>query len=122
MEEIKSKLEEASGLPNCCGAIDGTHIIMTLPTVQTSDDCCDLEDNYSMLFLQGIVDHEMRFLDIVTGWPGGMTVSRFLMCSGFFKLCEGGQRLNENFRTLSGGVEIREYLVGGLAILCFPGS
>ncbi|CAL2234649.1 unnamed protein product [Prunus armeniaca] len=73
MEEIKSKLEEASGLPNCCGAIDGTHIIMTIPTVQTSDDCCDLEDNYNMLFLQGIVDHEMRFLDIVTGWPGGMT-------------------------------------------------
>ncbi|CAL2244055.1 unnamed protein product [Prunus armeniaca] len=25
MEEIKSKLEEAFGLPNCCGAIDGTH-------------------------------------------------------------------------------------------------
>ncbi|BFG43007.1 hypothetical protein CerSpe_292810 [Prunus speciosa] len=49
MEEIKSKLEEAFGLPNCCGAIDGTHIIMTLPTVQTSDDWCDLEDNYSIL-------------------------------------------------------------------------
>ncbi|CAL8159485.1 unnamed protein product [Prunus armeniaca] len=94
---------------------------MTLPTVQTSDDCCDLEDNHIMLFLQGIVDHEMRFLDIVTGWPGGMTVSRLLMRSGFFKLCEGGQRLNENFRTLS-GVEIREYLVGGLAILCLRGS
>ncbi|KAI5336662.1 hypothetical protein L3X38_015930 [Prunus dulcis] len=118
MEQIKSKLEEAFGLPNCCGAIDGTHIIMTLPTVQTSDDCCDLEDNYSMLLLQGIVDHELRFLDIVSGWPGGhdggMTVSRLLKCSGFFKLCEGGQRLNENVRTLSRGVEIREYLVGGL--------
>ncbi|CAB4313150.1 unnamed protein product [Prunus armeniaca] len=71
MEEIKSELEEAFGLPNCCGSIDGTHIITTLPTVQTSDDCCDLEDNYSMLFLQRIVDHEMRFLGVVTGWPGG---------------------------------------------------
>ncbi|XP_016650393.1 PREDICTED: RNA-binding protein 39-like [Prunus mume] len=70
---------------------------MTLPTTQTSDDWCDLKDNYSML-LQGIVDHEMRFLDIVTGWPGGMTVSRLLKCSGFFKLCEGGQRLNENLK------------------------
>ncbi|KAL6271478.1 hypothetical protein ACE6H2_028389 [Prunus campanulata] len=76
MEEIKSKLEEAFGLPNCCGAIDG--------------NC----------------DHEMRFVDIVTGWPGGMTVSRLLKCSGFFKLCEGGQHLNENVRTLSGGVEL----------------
>ncbi|ONI15265.1 hypothetical protein PRUPE_3G034000 [Prunus persica] len=102
MEEIKSKLEEAFGLPNCCGAIDGIDIIMTLPT--------------------GIVDQELRFLDIVSGWPGGMTVSRLLKCSGFFKLCEGGQRLNENVRTLSGGVEIREYLVGAarsLAVTAF---
>ncbi|BFG24101.1 hypothetical protein CerSpe_103750 [Prunus speciosa] len=62
----------------------------------------------------------MRFLDIVTGWPGGMTVSRLLKCSGFFKLCEGGQRLNENVRTLSGGVEIREYLVGGIGYPLLP--
>lgn len=113
MEEIKSKLEASFGLPNCCGAIDATHIIMTLPTVQTSDDWCDPENNYSML-LQGIVDHEMRFLDIVTGWPGGMTVSRLLKCSGFFKLCDIGERLNGNVRTLSGGIKIREYIVGGL--------
>ncbi|CAL8178425.1 unnamed protein product [Prunus armeniaca] len=72
------------------------------------------------MLLQGIVDHEMRFLDIVTGWPGGMTVSRLLKCSGFFKLCEGGQRLNENVITLSGGVEIREYLVGGVGYPLLP--
>ncbi|KAF3436260.1 hypothetical protein FNV43_RR23352 [Rhamnella rubrinervis] len=113
MEEIKSKLEASFGFPNCCGAIDATHIIMTLPTVQTSDDWCDPENNYSML-LQGVVDHEMRFLDIVTGWPGGMTVSRLLKCSGFFKLCDSGERLNGNIRTLSGGTRIREYIVGGV--------
>ncbi|KAM1042001.1 hypothetical protein FF1_031155 [Malus domestica] len=119
MEEIKSEFEASFGLPNCCGAIDGTHIIMTLPTVQTSDDWCDSEENYSML-LQGIVDHEMRFLDIVTGWPGGMTASRLLKCSGFYKLCEGGQRLNGDVGSLSGGVEIREYLVGGAGYPLLP--
>ncbi|GKU86523.1 hypothetical protein SLEP1_g1035 [Rubroshorea leprosula] len=36
MEEIKSKFEELFGLPNCCGALDTTHIVMTLPTVQNS--------------------------------------------------------------------------------------
>ncbi|KAK9945253.1 hypothetical protein M0R45_010778 [Rubus argutus] len=119
MEEIKSKIEASFGLPNCCGAIDGTHIIMTLPTVQASDDWCDPEKNYSML-LQGTVDHEMRFLDIVTGWPGGMTVSRLLKCSGLFKLCESGQRLNGNVRTLSEGGEIREYVVGGVGYPLLP--
>lgn len=119
MGEIKSKLEASFGFPNCCGAIDATHIIMTLPAVQTSDDWCDPENNYSML-LQGVVDHEMRFLDIVTGWPGGMTVSRLLKCSGFYRLCNGGERLNGNVRTLSGGVETREYIVGGIAYPLLP--
>ncbi|XVF83602.1 hypothetical protein PTKIN_Ptkin16aG0502600 [Pterospermum kingtungense] len=33
MEQIKSKFEKIRGLPNCCGAIDITHIVMTLPTI-----------------------------------------------------------------------------------------
>ncbi|XVF32526.1 hypothetical protein REPUB_Repub17cG0090200 [Reevesia pubescens] len=119
MQEIKSKFEALFGLPNCCGAIDATHIIMTLPAVQTSDDWCDQESNYSM-FLQGIVDHEMRFLDIVTGWPGGMSVSRLLKCSGIFRLCEAGERLNGSKRTLSEGLEIREFIVGGIAYPLLP--
>ncbi|XP_042479429.1 protein ANTAGONIST OF LIKE HETEROCHROMATIN PROTEIN 1 [Macadamia integrifolia] len=114
IEEIKSKFESAFGLPNCCGAIDATHIVMTLPAVETSSDWSDRANNYSM-FLQGIVDDEMRFLDIVTGWPGGMTFSRLLKCSGFFKLCESQQRLNGHVKMLSNGVEIREFIVGGAA-------
>lgn len=112
MQEIKLGFEASFGLPNCCGAIDGTHIMMTLPAVQTSDDWCDQEKNYSML-LQGIVDHEMRFIDIMTGLPGGMTFSRLLKCSAFFRLSENGERLNGNVRALSGGDVIREYVVGG---------
>lgn len=119
LEEIKSKFEAYFGLPNCCGAIDATHIVMTLPAVETSDDWCDQENNYSM-FVQGVFDDEMRFLDIVTGWPGGMTVSRLLKCSGFYKLCEAGERLNGNLRTLSEGVEIRDFVVGGSSYPLLP--
>ncbi|XWS31531.1 hypothetical protein CRYUN_Cryun23aG0084600 [Craigia yunnanensis] len=92
---------------------------MTLPAVQSSDDWCDQESYYS-LFLQGIVDHEMRFLDIITGWPGGMSVSRLLKCSGFFRLCEAGDRLNGSIRTLSEGLEMREFIVGGVAYPLIP--
>ncbi|XP_057508400.1 protein ANTAGONIST OF LIKE HETEROCHROMATIN PROTEIN 1-like [Actinidia eriantha] len=113
MQEIKSKFEASFGLPNCCGAIDATHIVMTLPAVETSDDWCDQEKNYSM-FLQVIVDDEMRFLDIVTGWPGRMPISRMLKCSGFYKLCYSGNRLNGNARTNSERAEIREFIVGGV--------
>ncbi|MQM14556.1 hypothetical protein Taro_047492 [Colocasia esculenta] len=119
MNEIKSRLEMTFGLPNCCGAIDATHIIMTLPAVESSDDWCDQESNYSM-FLQGIVDHEMRFLDIVTGWPGSMTLSRLLKCSGFSKLCESGKRLNGTIKLTTDKMEIREFIVGDSAYPLLP--
>ncbi|KAJ6829588.1 protein ANTAGONIST OF LIKE HETEROCHROMATIN PROTEIN 1 [Iris pallida] len=119
MEQIKSELETACRLPNCCGAIGATHIIMTLPAVESSDDWCDQESNYSM-FLQGVVDHERRFLDIVTGWPGSMTMSRLLKFSGFFKLCEVGKRLNGPVKMSAERAEIREFIVGDCAYPLLP--
>ncbi|KAK7243015.1 hypothetical protein RIF29_37799 [Crotalaria pallida] len=119
MQQIKQGFEVSFGLPNCCGAIDATHILMTLPAVQTSDDWCDQEKNYSML-VQGIVDHEMRFIDMITGLPGGMTFSRLLKCSAFFRLSEKGERLNGDDRSLGGGDVIREYVVGGCSYPLLP--
>lgn len=116
IEEIKATLEAVYGLPNCCGAVDATHIIMTLPAVESSEDWCDPAKNYSM-FLQGIVDDEMRFIDIVTGWPGSMTFSRLMKCSGFFKLCEAGNRLNGPVKVSAENAEIREYIAGDS---CYP--
>ncbi|VFQ83776.1 unnamed protein product [Cuscuta campestris] len=119
VEKIKSEFQRSFGLPNCCGAIDTTHIVMTLPAVQTSDDWCDQENNYSML-LQGIVDDEMRFLDIVTGWPGGMSASRLLKFSGFYKMCQSGDRLNGSAKITNEGLEIREYIVGDFGYPLLP--
>ncbi|PKA59743.1 hypothetical protein AXF42_Ash011867 [Apostasia shenzhenica] len=113
IEQTKQALEASFGIPNCCGAIDATHIIMTLPAVESSDDWCDQESNYSM-FMQVVVDHEMRFLDMVTGWPGSMTVSRLLKFSGIYKLCESGKRLNGS------RAEIREHLIGDSAYPLLP--
>lgn len=112
MEEIKSKFERMRGLPNCCGAIDITHIMMTLPTADSSDDVwLDGEGNCSMT-LQAIVDPEMRFRNIITGWPGSMSDDIVLRSSGFFKLCEEGTCLNGKRMVLSEGTEVREFIVG----------
>ena len=46
---LKSALETGFGLPGCLGAVEATHVVMTLPAVQTSDDWCDPKRNYSML-------------------------------------------------------------------------
>ncbi|XP_020571718.1 protein ALP1-like [Phalaenopsis equestris] len=114
IKSIKYKFERVRGLPNCCGAIDTTHIMMCLPSADSSNKVwLDPEKNHSML-LQAVVDPEMRFRDIVTGWPGSMNEFAILHDSGFFKLCEKGLRLNGKTE-LKEGSEIREYIIGDSA-------
>ncbi|XWS75009.1 hypothetical protein CRYUN_Cryun01aG0048200 [Craigia yunnanensis] len=86
MEQIKSKFEKIRGLPNCCGAIDITHVVMTLPTMDPSNNVWfDQEKNYSMI-LQAVVDPEMRFRDVIVGWPGSLSDAIVLRNSGLSDL------------------------------------
>lgn len=118
LEKIKEGFEQL-GIPNCCGAIDVTHMIMTLPSVESSADWYDKEQNYSMA-LQAIVDQDMRFRDILTGWPGSMNESRLLRNSGFFRLCESGQRLHGPPKRLSEGKQVCEFIVGDMGYPLLP--
>ncbi|KAL8129895.1 hypothetical protein V2J09_019050 [Rumex salicifolius] len=112
MSEIKAKFKKVRGLPNCCGAIETTHILMCLPIADpTTKVWCDHERNHSMV-LQAVVDPDMRFRDIVTGWPGKISDSLVLKNSNLFKLCEKGKRLNGKTQEILEGQELREYIVG----------
>ncbi|TXG49717.1 hypothetical protein EZV62_025592 [Acer yangbiense] len=120
MENLKSKFEKIRGLHNCCGAIDITHIVMNIPAVDPSNNVwLDREKSYSMI-LQAIVDPEMRFRDIITGWPGSLNDALVLQNSGFFKLAEEGKRLNGKKLQLSEGTELREYIVGDTGFPLLP--
>lgn len=110
--EIKSKFEKLKGLPNCCGAIDTTHIHMLMSSSDAETKIwIDSEKNHSMV-VQAIVDPDLRILDIVTGWPGKLNDFSILQSSNFHYLCEKGERLNGKKMKISEGVEIREYIVG----------
>lgn len=112
MNSIKSKFEKIKGFPNCCGAVDVTHITISLPASEHSSNVwLDHKNNHSMV-LQAIVDPDMKFRDIVTGWPGKMEDSVIFKNSNFNKLCDKGERLNGKKLKLSEGSEIREYIVG----------
>ncbi|KAJ7975849.1 Harbinger transposase-derived nuclease [Quillaja saponaria] len=120
MKEIKSKFENIWGLPNCCGAVDITHVMMTLPTIHSSDNVwLDQEKNCSMI-LQAIVDPDLRFRDIVTGWPGSLCDDSVLQSSNFFKLTKAGKRLNGSPIALPEGTMLREYIVGDAGFPLFP--
>ncbi|XP_059317656.1 protein ALP1-like isoform X2 [Lycium ferocissimum] len=120
MKDIKSKFANIRGLPNCCGAVDITHIMFCLSTSDPSSKVwSDLEKNHSMI-LQAIVDPDMRFLDILAGWPGSLSDSEVLKCSRFFKLVEEGKRLGgQNFK-LSNDTDLREYIVGDSGFPLLP--
>ncbi|CAK8536127.1 unnamed protein product [Lathyrus sativus] len=112
MNIIKSKFEKIQGFPNCCGAIDVTHITLCLPASEhSSNSWLDHKKNHSMV-LQAIVDPDMKFRDIVAGWPGKMMDWLVFESSNFNKLCNKGERLNGKKLKISQGSEIREYIIG----------
>ncbi|XP_019177357.1 PREDICTED: putative nuclease HARBI1 [Ipomoea nil] len=120
VSRIKSKFEQIRGLPNCCGAIDTTHITMMLSSSeQTADVWVDKMENHSMI-LQAIVDPDMKFRDIVTGLPGKMGKASVLQSSTFFKLCQKGERLNGKTIKLSAETEVEEYIVGDSGFPLYP--
>lgn len=121
MTEVKSKFEKIRGLPNCCGAIDTTHIKMCLPSSKNKSNVVwyDNEKHHSMI-LQAIVDTDMRFLDIVTGWPGSVSDSTAFKSSSFFKLCNEGKRLNGEAMKLPEGTELKEYIIGDIGFPLLP--
>ncbi|CAI9770544.1 unnamed protein product [Fraxinus pennsylvanica] len=120
MAEIKTKFEKIRGLPNCCGAIDTTHIKMMLTSSdQGADTWLDRKENHSMI-LQVIVDSDLRFRDIVTGWPGKMNDYSVLQSSNFFKLCEKGERLNVEKLTLLEQTGVGEYIIGDTGYPLLP--
>eukprot|EP01018_Ginkgo_biloba_P032004 Gb_41474 [translate_table: standard] len=110
LHQIKEGFHLKQGFPNCCGAIDATHIQMDLPYNESSIDWYDCEHNYSML-VQAIVDSNMRFLDICTGWLGSLNDTCLLRNSSFYRLCEGGERFNGHLVSI-GTIDMREYIVG----------
>ncbi|KAI4351101.1 hypothetical protein L6164_005487 [Bauhinia variegata] len=120
MEDIKHKFKKICGLSNCFGALDITHIMMTLPSIDSLNDVwLDRERNCSMI-LHAIVDPDMRFLDITTGWPGSLSDDYVLRSSAFFELAEEGKKLNGADKTITEDIVLREYIIGDSGFPLLP--
>jgi len=66
---VKQKLYHLSGIPNCIGVIDGTHIFIHTPSGNIEVMFVCRKGGHS-INVQIVCDAENRILDIVVKWPG----------------------------------------------------
>ncbi|MCO5583755.1 hypothetical protein L7F22_037669 [Adiantum nelumboides] len=118
LQQVKDGFEAKQGFPNCCGAIDVTHINMDLPPGEVLAHWFDRDHNYSMT-LQAVVDSDMRFLDIMCGMPGVCNDIRILQNSSLYMKAKSNAILNDP-PLIRGGHRVREYFVGNEGYLDLP--
>ena len=68
--DIVREFEQQWGFPQCFGAIDGSHIPIIAPK-NSHMDYYNCKGFYSIV-LQALVDHQYRFLNVYSSWPGSV--------------------------------------------------
>ena len=110
LHNIIKGFESKRQMPNCCGAIDCSHIMVSAPCVGNRRGYYDRSGKMSVI-LQAVVDSQGRFLDVVTGWPGAVNDRRVFSHTRLAQLWRTGQIFQEPVVVI-GGCNIKPYLVG----------
>ena len=104
-------------LPQCFGAIDGSHIPIIAPK-DSHMDYYNRKGFYSIV-LQALVDHQYRFLNVYTGWPGSVHDARVLSNSEVYARGEAGTLMPSHVRIL-GRVPVPVVIIGDPAYPLLP--
>ncbi|CAC5364487.1 Protein eyes shut homolog,Neurogenic locus Notch protein,Neurogenic locus notch homolog protein 3,Protein eyes shut,Protocadherin Fat 4,Delta-like protein C,Neurogenic locus notch homolog protein 1,Fibropellin-3,Protein crumbs homolog 2,Sushi, nidogen and EGF-like domain-containing protein 1,Protein jagged-1a,Sushi, von Willebrand factor type A, EGF and pentraxin domain-containing protein 1,Protein jagged-2,Neurogenic locus notch homolog protein 2,Protein crumbs homolog 1,Protein jagged-1,Protein jagged-1b len=68
-ETVMRGFYDIAGFPNVVGAVDGTHVCIESPSI--IEHIYVNRKNYHSINVQGICDSYLKFLNIVSQWPGG---------------------------------------------------
>ena len=99
-------------VPQCAGAIDGSHIPVRPPACNHTD-YYNRKGWYSVI-LQAVVDHDYLFRDVMVGWPGSVHDARVLANSKIYFKATSKKILNTSSTNIR-GTEIFPFLIGDSA-------
>ena len=94
MKVIMEGFRQHKGMPGVIGAINDLHI--AIKALQECPENYVNRKGFYSVVLQGISDHEMKFIDCYTAWPGSVNDSRVLKNSDFFAGVRNSKFTNNN--------------------------
>ena len=114
LARIAAGFQSKQWLPNCIGAIDGSHIYIAAPTntIVAADHRNRLK-SFSIL-LQGVVDSKCYFTSINTGPPGSLHDSAHFKSTELYRKVEEGIMggFHDDPLTWPSGLPFPPYIVG----------
>ncbi|XP_062582430.1 uncharacterized protein LOC134244176 [Saccostrea cucullata] len=108
--DIANDVQQVCRLPGIIGFLDGTHV--RLSSALKGDRDYYNRKGYPSLQLQAVVDHEMRFTNIYTGWPGCVHDARVLRNSSLYRAAEAGESVLQGHHILADSAyPLRNWLI-----------
>ena len=117
LDIVMEGFKEKCGVIQCVGAIDGSHIPVTAPSLQHSD-FYNRKGWYSII-IQAVVQHSYLFRDVYIGWPGSVHDARVFGHSSLYKKATAGSILNGSTVKVQ-SQDIVPYIIGDSAYPLLP--